>query len=71
MKGATYEGIVENGNVRLPDGIHLPEMTRVFVVVPDTDSQRIAHLRSPRLAHPEQAIDFKKEVVEERSDAGL
>jgi hypothetical protein len=71
MKGTTYEGIVQNGNVRLPDGIHLPEMTKVYVVVPDVEPQRIAHLRSPRLAHPEQAIDFKKEVIEEGTDAGL
>jgi hypothetical protein len=71
MKGATYEGIVENGNVRLPDGVHLPELTKVYVVVPDDESQRIAHLRSPRLAHPEQAIDFKKEVIDEAPDAGL
>lgn len=71
MKGATYEGIVENGNVRLPDGIHLPDMTRVYVVVPDAETQRVAHLRSPRLAHPEQAIDFKLEVIEEGTDAGL
>jgi hypothetical protein len=71
MKGATYEGIVENGNVRLPDGIHLPEMTRVYIVVPEADGQQIGRLRSPRLAHPEQAIDFKKEIIEESADAGL
>lgn len=46
-------------------------MTKVYVVVPDAESQRIAHLRSPRLAHPEQAIDFKLEVIEEGTDAGL
>jgi hypothetical protein len=71
MKGATYEGIVENGNVRLPDGIHLPEMTRVYVVVPYAEPQRVVHLRSPRLVHPEQAIDFKMEIVEEGTDAGV
>ena len=71
MKGATYEGIVENGNVRLPDGIHLPELTKVYVVVPDVEPQRVVHLRSPRLVHPEQAKDFIKEVIEEESDAGL
>lgn len=71
MKGATYEGIVQNGNVRLPDGIHLPEMTKVYVVVPDAEPQRVVHLRSPRLVHPEQAIDFKMEIVEEGTDAGL
>lgn len=71
MKGATYEGIVENGNVRLPDGIHLPESTKVYVVVPDVEPRRIVHLRSPRLVHPEQARDFKLEVTEEKPDASL
>lgn len=71
MKGATYEGIVENGNVRLPDGIHLPELTKVYVVVPDAETRRTVHLRSPRLVHPEQAKDFIKEVIEEESDAVL
>ncbi|HXU36239.1 MAG TPA: hypothetical protein VN937_07720 [Blastocatellia bacterium] len=71
MKVATYEGIVENGNVKLPDGIHLPESIRVYVVVPDAEPRRIVHLRSPRLVHPEQAKDFIKEVIEEETDAGL
>lgn len=71
MKGATYEGIVENGNVRLPDDIHLPESTRVYVVVPDVEPRRIVHLRSPRLVHPEQAKDFIKKVIEEETDASL
>lgn len=71
MKGATYEGIVENGNVRLTDGIPLPEMTKVYVVVPDAEPQRVVHLRSPRLVHPEQAKDFIKEVIEEGTDAGV
>ena len=71
MKVATYGGIVEDGNVRLPDGIHLPESTRVYVVVPDAEPRRIVHLRSPRLVHPEQAKDFKMEVIEEGTDASL
>lgn len=71
MKGATYEGIVENGNVRLTDGIPLPEMTKVYVVVPDAEPQRVVHLRSPGLVHPEQAKDFIEEVIEEGTDAGV
>jgi hypothetical protein len=35
MKTTTYEGTVENGQVKLPDTVHLPDHTRVFVVVPD------------------------------------
>ena len=71
MKGATYAGIVENGHIRLPDGKHLPEMTKVYVVVPDSESQAIAHLGSPRLGHPQQAIDFTKEVIVEDTNADL
>ena len=71
MKGATYEGIVQNGKIRLPDGIHLPELTKVYVVVPEAESKLIGHLRSPRLAHREQAIDFKKEIIDEANDAGV
>jgi hypothetical protein len=31
----------------------------------------VAYIGTPRLAHPEQAEDFKKEVIEEASDASL
>lgn len=71
MKVATYEGIVEGGSVRLPEEVKLPENTKVYIVVPDAEPQRVVHLRSPRLVHPEQAKDFIKEVIEEESDAGL
>jgi hypothetical protein len=36
MKTTTYEGTVENGRIKLPDTVHLPDHTKVFVVVPDT-----------------------------------
>jgi hypothetical protein len=35
MKTTTYEGTVENGQIKLPDAVHLPDHTKVFVVVPD------------------------------------
>lgn len=34
MKTTTYEGTVENGQIKLRDTVHLPDHTRVFVVVP-------------------------------------
>lgn len=71
MKVATYEGIVQDGTVRLPDEVNLPDNTKVYVVVPSLEAGRAVHLRSPRLVHPEQAKDFVKEVVEEGTDAGL
>jgi hypothetical protein len=71
MKVTTFEGIIENGQIRLPANLHLPEKAKVYVVVPDFETQQVAYVSSPRLARPEQAEDFKKEVFEESSDAGI
>lgn len=67
----TVEGIVENGQIRLPDHVMLPEHTKVYVVVPDVETAPQAHIYSPRLVHPEQAIDFAKETIEVSADAEL
>ena len=69
MSMTTYEGIVENGKVRLKSGIHLPDKTKVYVVVPD--AQKPAQIKTPRLVHPEQISDFKMEISQENPDAGL
>ncbi len=71
MKIATFQGFVENGQIRLVDNVRLPEKATVFVVVPGAEISASVCVRSPRLAHPEQAGDFKKEVVEEACDAGV
>ena len=63
MNVATFEGVVENGQIRLPTNFRLPDKTRVYVVVPDLEVKPVAHIFSPRLVHPEQAKDFEKEVV--------
>ena len=65
MRVTTFEGIVENGQIRLPATVRLPERAKVYVVIPDVEIQTVAYVGSPRLVHPEQAADFKKEVVEE------
>jgi hypothetical protein len=66
MQITTYQGIVEkNGDVRLPENIHLPEKTKVYVIVPALEMQPLSYISTPHLAHPEQASDFKKEVIEE------
>lgn len=64
MSVLTLEGTVENGQIRLYGDVHLPEKTRVLIVVPDMHVLKEAHLYSPRLVHPEQAADFKLEVIE-------
>lgn len=71
MPIATFEGIVENGVIRLRDDVTLPEQTRVYVVIPEFDATPQAHVYSPRLVHPEQAGDFVKQVVEVDADAQL
>jgi len=62
MRVATFEGFVENGQIRLPMSIRLPEKARVYVVVPDLEVPSVPYIGSPRLVHPEQAADFVKKV---------
>ena len=69
MKVATFEAVVENGQIRLTDSVRLPEKARVYVVIPGVPSA--TYIGSPRLARPEQAADFEKEVIEGDLDAGL
>ena len=63
MSMATFEAVVENGQIKLPENVHVPERTKVYVVIPDVDQPRAMRLMSPRLAHPEQAKDFKMTVI--------
>ncbi len=35
MQVATFPATIENGQVRLAADVHLPEKTKVFVIVPD------------------------------------
>lgn len=59
------EGVVENGQVKLNSDIRLPEGAKVYMIIPDVELENnVVHLRSPRLARPEQAADFEMEVVE-------
>lgn len=71
MRVTAVEGTVENGQVRLPANVRLPENAKVYVVVPGLEESRAVYIASPRLAHPEQAADFEKEVIEDISDAEL
>jgi hypothetical protein len=64
MSVATFEATVEDGLIRLPDNVRLPNRTKVYVVVPQAEVIPTAFIASPRLAHPEQVVDFRKEVTE-------
>jgi hypothetical protein len=70
MGVAAFEGLVDKGKIRLKTNIRLPERTRVYVVVPDLEIKQV-RIVSPRLVHPEQAADFKKEMIEVASDANV
>lgn len=71
MRVVTLEGIVEHGQIKLKTKVRLLDNTKVYVVVPDVQVEQSARIVSPRLVHPEQAADFKMEIVEEPADAGL
>jgi hypothetical protein len=38
MSVTTYQGIIENGQVKLAGNIRLPENAKVYVIVPDVES---------------------------------
>jgi hypothetical protein len=71
MNVTTVEGTVENGQVRLPSNVHRPDNTKVYVVIPGMVITRTMHADSPRLAHPGDAADFEKEVIQELPDASV
>jgi len=71
MSVTTIEAVVENGQIRLPSSVRLPEKAKVYVLIPDVRMPAASYVGSPRLAYPEQAADFQKEVVEESPDASL
>ena len=58
------EGVVENGKIRLREDVPLPENATVYVIVVDQGQPVVPRVRTPRLAHPEQARDFHKQVLE-------
>jgi hypothetical protein len=64
MRITTFEAFVENGQIRLPVSIRLPEKAKVYVVFPDVEIPSVPYVGSPRLVHREQAADFEKEVLE-------
>ena len=39
MSVATFQGVVENGKVRLGNNVRLPERATVYVVVPEAETE--------------------------------
>ena len=70
MRVLCFEGIVENGIVRLPADVTIPNGTKVYIVVPaepDVDIRTI-RISSPCLANPEQASKLIMEVTNINED---
>jgi len=61
MQITTVEGIVKNGQIHLTEEIKLPEMAKVYVVVPNLE-KKTAKIMSPRLANKADANKFVKMV---------
>ena len=62
MPVTTFEAVIENGQVRLPAGVVLPERQTVFVVVPDPARPTTRQPPGVRLADPTDAARFEMTV---------
>ena len=65
MKVASFQGVVENGQIRLPSTVWLPEKAIVYVVVPDLELPQVSRILSPRLVYAAQAADVLLKALEE------
>ena len=65
MTLVTYEGVVENGKIRLKAGVKLPDNTKVYVIVTDMQEakpKKTVRMLTPHLAKRKQVADFKMKV---------
>ena len=65
------EGIVKDGKIQLRDDIKLPEHSKVYILIPELEGKPTAHVYSPRLVHPKQVKEFKKEIFPIETDDEL
>jgi hypothetical protein len=68
MSVTIFEGVVENGQIRLPANVRSPENAKVYVVVPNAETLKAATIGTSHIAHPEQAADFRKKILEDTAD---
>jgi hypothetical protein len=71
MSAATFEGIVEHGQIRPKGDVQLSNGAKVYVLAPEMSGRPVARVVTPRPAHPEQAGVFKQAVSEEANYAGV
>ena len=60
MQVITIQGIVKNGQIHLTEDVELPEMTKVYVVIPPTENSK--KIMSPRLANKSDTKRFVKRI---------
>jgi hypothetical protein len=63
MSVTTFEGVIENGRVQLPQGVSLPERKIVYVIVPETDTPTERTHSGLRLTNPADAAKFEMKVT--------
>ena len=63
MSVTTIEGVIENGQVRLPMGVVIPERKIVYVIVPGSDAPLERAHAGFRLANPADAAKFEMKVA--------
>ncbi len=63
MSVTTFEGIVENGQVRISAGVVLPEQQTVYVVVPNAVPSTARKLPGVCLANPDDAAKLEMKVT--------
>jgi hypothetical protein len=73
MPITAIQGIVENGQIRFSESVHLPEKATVYVIFPEIQQSFPKRISGPRLARKEDAARFKKivEDIEELEDAEI
>ena len=67
MQVTTIEGIVKNGQIQLSEDVKLPELAKVYVVVPNLE-KRTAKIMSPRLVDKSKLKDFEREIIDIEDD---
>lgn len=60
MQIRTVEGIVKNGRIQLTEDVELPEMAKVYIVIPPAEQSK--RIMSPRLVNKADARRFVKTV---------
>lgn len=64
----TIEGIVKNGQIVLTEDFTLPEMAKVYIVIPKLESKRTSRIMSPHLVNKNDAKRFVKIVEDDVED---